>query len=173
MTLIRPCAEDDLPAITAIYAHYVLHATATFELEPPSCAEMAVRRSDVLNKQLPYLVCCEDGQVLGYAYANWFKPRPAYRYCAEHSIYLAPEAGGRGLGKLLLSELISQCEQRGVRKLLAVIGGSDNLASIHLHQALGFARCGLISHAGWKFDRWLDTVLMERELGHGGRLPPR
>jgi L-amino acid N-acyltransferase YncA len=173
MPLIRPSREQDLEAITAIYAHYVLHATATFELEPPSLSEMRQRRNEVLAKQLPYLVCCEGEQVLGYAYATWFKPRPAYRYCAEHSIYLAPQASGRGLGKWLLAELLRQCEQRGVRKLVAVIGGSDNRPSIALHEALGFRSCGLIQNSGWKFERWLDTVLMARELGHAGQRPPQ
>lgn len=172
MPLIRPSREDDLAAITAIYEHHVLHGTATFETVPPSAAEMALRRADVLGKGLPYLVCTEGGRVLGYAYANWFKPRPAYRFMAEHSIYLAPDAAGRGLGKLLMAELATQCERRGVRKLLAVIGGRDNLASIGLHRALGFEQCGLIRHAGWKFGRWLDTLLMERVLGHGDRTSP-
>ncbi|MFT4192748.1 MAG: GNAT family N-acetyltransferase [Comamonas sp.] len=172
MTLIRPSQAEDLPAITGIYEHHVLHGTATFELVPPTQAEMSQRRDDVLSKGLPYLVCVENGRVLGYAYANWFKPRPAYRFTVEHSIYLAHDTAGRGLGRLLLAELASQCERRGVRKMVAVIGGADNLASIHLHRALGFAQCGLMRDAGWKHGRWLDVVMMDRVLGAGGTTPP-
>ncbi|MEJ2803417.1 N-acetyltransferase family protein [Comamonadaceae bacterium PP-2] len=172
MPLIRPSRDEDLAAITSIYEHHVLHGTATFELDPPGVADMAQRRADVLGKGLPYLVCTEGDRILGYAYANWFKPRPAYRYMAEHSIYLAQDTVRRGIGRLLLTELITQCEQRGIRKMVAVIGGTDNLASIHLHRALGFQDCGLIRHSGWKFERWLDTVLMDRVLGAGGATRP-
>ncbi|KAF1022411.1 MAG: L-methionine sulfoximine/L-methionine sulfone acetyltransferase [Paracidovorax wautersii] len=172
MPLIRPSRDEDLPALTAIYEHHVLHGTATFELVPPTVAEMAQRRADVLAKGLPYLVCTEGEQVLGYAYANWFKPRPAYRFMAEHSIYLAHDAGRRGLGRLLLAELATQCEARGIRKLVAVIGGSDNLASIGLHRSLGFQDCGLIRNAGWKHGRWLDTIMMDKVLGAGGSTQP-
>lgn len=171
MPLIRPSTDADIPAIAAIYAHHVLHGTGTFETEPPSPADMASRRADVLAKGLPYLVAEHDAQVLGFAYCNWFKPRPAYRFSAEDSIYLAADQGGRGLGRLLLSELAAQAEQVGVRKLIAVIGDSANAGSIGVHKALGFQHVGVLSSCGWKFDRWLDVVLMEKSLGAGDRTP--
>ena len=172
MILIRPSAESDLPAITQIYRHHVLHGTATFETDPPSEADMASRRADVLNKQLPWLVAEVDGQVQGYAYANWFRPRAAFRYCVEDSIYLAPEAGGQGLGRALLAELMVRCEQAGMRKMVAVIGDSNNAASIGLHRALGFQHLGTMEACGWKLERWLDIVLMERVLGVGAQTRP-
>lgn len=172
MPTIRLSREDDLPAITAIYAHHVQHGTGTFEIDPPSPADMATRRAEVLARGLPWLVLEEDGQVLGYAYCNWFKPRPAYRYSAEDSIYLAPGTHGRGLGRLLLAELARQAEAAGVRKLIAVIGDSANAGSIGVHRSLGFEPVGTIRSCGWKFDRWLDIVLMEKALGAGDRHPP-
>ena len=172
MPLIRPSSDADVPAIAAIYAHHVLHGTGTFETEPPSPADMAGRRADVLAKGLPYLVAEQDGQVLGFAYSTWFKPRPAYRFSAEDSIYLAADQPGRGLGRLLLSELAAQAEQAGVRKLIAVIGDSANAGSIGVHRAMGFQHVGVLSACGWKFDRWLDVVLMEKSLGAGDRTPP-
>jgi L-amino acid N-acyltransferase YncA len=172
MIRIRLSTLQDIPEITAIYAHFVLHSTATFETEAPSQQDMAVRREDVLSKGLPYLVITQNNEVMGFAYANWFKPRAAYRFSAENSIYLRHDAARSGLGRLLLAELLTQLEQRGVRKVMAVIGGSDNLASIGLHRALGFTHAGLIEGAGWKQDRWLDLVLMQRTLGLGTSQPP-
>ena len=172
MPTIRPSREDDVPAIAAIYAHYVLNSTATFEIEPPSPADMAARRAEVLARGLPWLVLEEAGQVLGYAYCNWFKPRPAYRFSAENSIYLAPGTQGRGLGRLLLTELARQAEAAGVRKLIAVIGDSGNAGSIGVHRSLGFEPVGTIRSCGWKFNRWLDIVLMEKSLGDGDRSTP-
>ncbi len=169
--LIRPSTLDDLPAITAIYAHAVLHGTGTFELEAPDEAEMARRRDDVLSKGLPWLVAQAGDQVLGYAYANHFRPRRAYRFCLENSIYLAAQARGQGLGRLLLTELVGRCEAAGARQMLAVIGDADNAGSIGVHAALGFEHCGVLKAAGWKFDRWLDVVLMQRSLGHGHARP--
>jgi len=171
MPLIRPSRADDLPAITAIYQHHVLHGTASFELDPPTEAEMARRRDDVLAKGLPYLAALEGDQLLGYAYAGHFRPRPAYRFCVENSIYLAPEAQGRGVGRALLAELITRCEAAGARQMVAVIGGSDNLGSIGLHRALGFEPAGKLAASGWKFGRWHDTVLMQRTLGPGATQP--
>lgn len=164
MIRIRSSTPQDMPEITAIYAHFVLHSTATFETEVPSEQDMAARRADVLTRGLPYLVIMQGESVMGFAYANWFKPRAAYRFSAENSIYLHPDAAGRGLGKLLLAELLTQLERRGIRKVMAVIGGSDNLASIGLHTSLGFSRAGLVENYGYKFDRWLDLVLMQRSL---------
>ena len=169
--LIRPSTLADLPAITAIYAHAVLHGTGTFEIEAPDEAEMARRRDDVLSKGLPWLVALADDQVLGYAYANHFRPRRAYRFCLENSIYLAAQTRGQGLGRLLLTELVGRCEAAGARQMLAVIGDADNAGSIGVHAALGFEHCGVLKAAGWKFDRWLDVVLMQRSLGHGHARP--
>jgi phosphinothricin acetyltransferase len=167
MPIIRPSQDADLPAVTGIYAHHVLHGSASFELEPPDPAEMARRRADVLSKGLPYFVAEEGGTIVGYAYANHFRPRPAYRFCVENSIYLAPQTHRRGIGRALLAELITRCEQAGARQMVAVIGGSDNAASIGLHAALGFAPAGRLQASGWKFGRWHDTVLMQRALGPG------
>src|ERR1043165_6271656 len=138
MLTLRPSTDLDVPAITAIYAHHVLHGTGTFETTPPTEADMAARRADVLSKGLPYLVAEEAGQVLGFAYCQWFKPRPSYRFSAEDSIYLHPDASGKGLGKTLLAELARQAEALGVRKLIAVIGDSGNAGSVGVHRALGF-----------------------------------
>lgn len=173
--IIRPSTPADLPAITAIYAEAVLHGTGTFELDPPDSAEMARRRDDVLSKALPWLVAQErgdtSGRVLGYAYANHFRPRKAYRFCVEDSIYLHPDARGRGVGKLLLAELLARCEAAGARQMLAVIGDAANTGSIGVHAALGFAHAGVLKASGWKFDRWLDVVLMQRRLGQGSDTP--
>ncbi|MDO9284689.1 MAG: N-acetyltransferase family protein [Aquabacterium sp.] len=169
--LIRPSTPADLPAITAIYAEAVLNGTGTFELDPPDQAEMARRRDDVLSKGLPWLVAEAPGpagnQVLGYAYANHFRPRRAYRFCLEDSIYLHPDARGRGVGRLLLTELVGRCEAAGARQMLAVIGDAANAGSIGVHAALGFEHTGVLKAAGWKFDRWLDVILMQRALGTG------
>jgi phosphinothricin acetyltransferase len=170
MPLIRPSNDHDLPAITAIYQHHVLTGTGTFEITPPGLEDMRLRRADVLSKGLPYLVLENEGQVLGFCYCNWFKPRPAYRFSAEDSIYLDPKAAGRGLGRLLLEELVASAQRAGIRKLIAVIGDSQNHASIGLHTALGFQHVGVLSDCGWKFDRWLDVVLMERAVGPGSSL---
>jgi phosphinothricin acetyltransferase len=166
-TVLRPSTETDIPAIQAIYAHAVLHGTGTFETEVPDVAEMTRRRAEVLSRGLPFLVAELDGSVAGYAYANYFRPRLAYRYCLEDSIYLAPTAQGKGLGRLLLAELIARCEAAGGRQMLAVIGDADNKGSVGLHTALGFSHTGVLKSSGWKFGRWLDVVLMQRQLGQG------
>lgn len=171
MTLIRPSLEADLPAITAIYGHHVLHGTGTFETEPPSVADMTARRADVLGKKLPYLVMQVDGQIQGFAYANWFKPRPAYRFSVEDSIYMAEGSGGKGLGKLLLTELLAQLERGGIRKSMAIIGDSANLGSIGVHSACGFTQIGIVKSCGWKFGQWRDVVMMEKTLGLGDTTP--
>jgi L-amino acid N-acyltransferase YncA len=170
--LMRPSTLADLSAITAIYGWNVLNGTGTFELEAPDLAEMTRRRDDVLAKGLPWLVAERDGTVLGYAYANHFRPRRAYRFCLEDSIYLSPQAAGQGVGRLLLAELLAQCEARGARQMLAVVGDSANTASIAVHRALGFEHTGQLKAAGWKFERWLDVVLMQRSLGTGNTSAP-
>ena len=172
MIKIRPSIDADIAAVTIIYHHHVLHGTGTFEITPPTPEDMANRRQDVLSKALPYLVLEEDSAVIGFAYCNWFKPRPAYRFSAEDSIYLAPSAMGRGLGKLLLTELMAQAERSDIRKLIAVIGDSANAGSIGVHQACGFTHVGVLSACGWKFERWLDVVLMERAIGLGAGTAP-
>ena len=169
---LRPGQEEHLEEIQAIYAEAVLRGTGTFETEPPDVEELRRRRAEVLGRGLPYLVAVGGGRVLGYAYANYFRPRLAYRYFVEDSIYLHPEAQGRGLGRRLLGELIRQCEAAGARQMVAVIGDSQNQASIGLHRALGFEQVGLLRSSGWKFGRWLDVVLMQRELGAGDRAAP-
>jgi L-amino acid N-acyltransferase YncA len=172
LLVIRPSETADLPAITAIYAWNVLNGTGTFELDVPDQAEMSRRRDDVLGKGLPWLVAERDGLVLGYAYANHFRPRRAYRFCLEDSIYLADAARGQGLGTLLLAELVSRCEAAGARQMLAVIGDSANAGSIGVHRALGFEHTGILRSAGWKFGRWLDVVLMQKPLGLGDACAP-
>ena len=172
MTLIRPSRDEDVAAITAIYAHHVLHGTGSFETEPPTASDMAQRRADVLSKNLPYLVAECDGELLGFAYCNWFKPRPAYRFSAEDSIYLADSARGQGLGAKLLAALSQAAESVGVRKLIAVIGDSANAGSIGVHRAQGFSHVGVLKDCGWKFGEWRDIVLMEKVLGEGSSTRP-
>jgi phosphinothricin acetyltransferase len=172
MPTIRPSTDQDIPAITAIYAHHVLNGTGTFETTPPTEQDMAARRADVLAKDLPYLVAEEDGRILGFAYCNWFKPRPAYRYSAEDSIYMADGARGRGAGKQLLTALAQEAEAAGVRKLIAVIGDSANLGSVRVHESIGFTPVGVLKSCGWKFGKWLDVVLMEKALGVGDSTSP-
>jgi L-amino acid N-acyltransferase YncA len=172
MSTIRASRDPDLPAITAIYAHHVLNGTGTFETVPPTLDEMTARRADVLAKGLPFLVTEDGGQVLGYAYCQWFKPRPAYRFSAEDSIYLHPDAAGKGLGKQLLAVLCDQAQAAGIRKLIAVIGDSANGASIGVHRSLGFEQVGVLKSCGWKFGKWLDVVLMDKTLGQGDMSPP-
>ncbi len=171
--LIRPSTHADLPAITAIYGWNVLNGTGTFELDAPDQAEMARRRDDVLSKGLPWLVVVRDGAVLGYAYANHFRPRKAYRFCLEDSVYLAADAKGQGLGRLLLAELLVRSEAAGARQMLAVIGDSANLGSIGVHRSLGFEHVGVMKAAGWKFDRWCDVVIMQKALGPGQANDPK
>jgi len=170
---IRPSRDEDVAAVTAIYAHHVLHGTGTFETEPPTEADMAARRADVLGKGLPYLVAEDEaGELLGFAYCNWFKPRPAYRYSAEDSIYLAEAARGKGVGTQLLTALADAAQAAGVRKLIAVIGDSANAGSVGVHRKLGFSHVGVLKDCGWKFGQWRDVVLMDKVLGEGSGTAP-
>ncbi len=164
---LRPATLDDLPQITAIYAHHVLHGLASFELEPPSLAEMQARHEKIVAGGYPYLVAVDGNTLLGYAYASQYRPRPAYRFTVEDSIYVAPGQAGRGVGKALLTQVIAECEARGFRQMLAVIGDSANAASIGVHRACGFELKCTLDAFGFKFGRWVDSVLMQRALGEG------
>ena len=169
---IRGCEAGDVAAITTIYAHYVLYGLASFELEPPSENDMRQRRLDIVSRGFPYLVAERAGEVVGYAYASPYRLRPAYRHTAENSVYLHPAWAGRGIGRLLISALLAECETRGLRQIVAVIGDSANYASIGLHKSLGFREVGVLRSVGFKFGRWVDSVLMQRELGAGDSTPP-
>jgi phosphinothricin acetyltransferase len=169
---IRPAREADLPAITAIYDREVRENTATFELTPPGVAEMTRRFRSLQDGGFPYLAAALDGDVVGYAYASSYRPRPAYRFTVENSVYLAPSAQRRGVGTQLLQRLITECEGRGHRQMIAVIGDSANAGSIGLHRRCGFAMIGTHPDVGFKFGRWLDTVMMQRALGDGARTVP-
>lgn len=170
--VIRPATTADLPAITAIYEQAVRFGTATFELTPPDLAEMTRRFSTLTEAGFPYLVAEADGAIAGYAYAGPYRPRPAYRFTVENSIYLDPAAHRRGIGSALLRDLIAACTERGFRQMIAVIGDSANAASIALHRKAGFAPIGTHTDVGFKFGRWLDSVLMQRALGDGGESVP-
>jgi phosphinothricin acetyltransferase len=164
---LRPSMDDDVEEIAQIYRHYVLNSSATFEVEPPSRDEIANRRADILALGLPYLTAELDGKVVGYAYASLYRPRAAYRFTVEDSIYVDPQYVGHGYGQALLAALIEHCDQGPWRQMIAVIGDSGNLASVRLHERLGFRNVGTLRSVGFKFDRWVDTVLMQRELAHG------
>ena len=170
---LRDCDPADIPAIAAIYGHWVTHGVASFELEPPDAEEMGRRRAAILAGGYPYLVAeGEDGRILGYAYASAWRTRPAYRFGCENSVYVAPDAGRGGVGRAILGALIARCEARGLRLMVAVIGDSGNAPSIGLHRAMGFTHAGVLPATGWKHGRWLDTVLMTRPLGPGATTPP-
>ena len=162
-----------MAALTGIYAWHVQHGTGTFELDAPSAPQMAERHRQAQDQDWPWLVSERAGQVVGYACAQTFRPRAAFRHCVEDSVYLAPDCQRLGMGRLLLAELIAQCEARGATQMVAVIGDAANAGSIGLHRALGFEPGGVLTAVGWKFERWLDVVLMQRRLGAGAELPPR
>ncbi len=164
MALIRTASDGDTQAITDIYAHHVRHSAATFEIEPPDCSEMDRRRREILSEELPYLVVENDKFVAGFAYAGRYRPRPGYRFTVEDSIYIHPDFLKRGLGRLLLAELIELCEGKGYRQMIAIIGDTGNIASIRLHENFGFRRVGVLEGVGRKFDRWIDSVIMQRAL---------
>ncbi|MDB5628479.1 MAG: GCN5-related N-acetyltransferase [Tardiphaga sp.] len=169
---IRPATPADLPAITAIYQDAVLHGTATFELIPPDCAEMTRRYDTLTGAGYPYLVAATADTIAGYAYAGPYRPRPAYRFTVENSIYLAPIAHRRGIGFRLLQALLKECETRVYRQMIAVIGDSANAGSIAVHRKAGFDMIGTLPNVGLKFGRWLDTVMMQRAIGDGGETIP-
>lgn len=170
--IVRASTEADVARCAEIYAHHVLHGTASFEIDPPDLAEMTRRRAAVLDIGLPHLVAERAGRVLGYAYASNWRPRPAYRFSVEDSIYIDKDAVGQGVGKALLPVLIAQCTALGKRQMVAVIGDSAQAPSIRLHAACGFEMVGTLANIGFKFGRWLDSVLMQRPLGEGAATPP-
>jgi L-amino acid N-acyltransferase YncA len=169
---IRPAQPRDLAVITAIYDDAVRHGTASFELDPPDQAEMARRYEALRVGGYPYLVAEFDGDIVGYAYAGPYRARPAYRWSVEDSIYVAPQAQRRGIGSSLLARLLAEAEAGGFRQMLAVIGDSANTGSVELHRAAGFRLVGTFENVGFKFGRWLDTVLMQRELGRSATTKP-
>jgi L-amino acid N-acyltransferase YncA len=170
---LRPATLGDIPAIQRIYEHAVLNGTATFELTPPDEAEMTARFETLTRQSYPYIVACDgDGSILGYAYAGPFRARPAYRWVVEDSIYIAPDAQGRGVGGLLIARLLELCEAAGFRQMIAVIGGSDHMPSIRLHERVGFHEIGVFAASGFKFGRWIDTMLMQKALGEGDTTLP-
>ncbi len=169
---IRNATAADLAAITEIYRDSVLNGTASYEITPPDLAEMTSRHAGIVEKGYPYIVAeAEEGGILGYAYASAFRTRPAYRWLVEDSIYLAPEARGRGVGKALLKELLTRCETLGFRQMVAVIGGASS-ASVAVHKSLGFEMTGTLKGTGFKHGQWLDTVLMQIALGEGKDTDP-
>ena len=170
---LRAATPDDLPAITAIYRDAVENGGGSYELDPPDLAEMTVRFSAVTGAGMPWLAAETGGVLCGYAYASAFRPRPAYRFMAEDSVYVAPSHKGAGVGKALLAALLGELESLGFRQVCAVIGdGQGNPGSVRLHEALGFAHCGVITGSGYKFGRWLDTVIMQLPLNGGAGTPP-
>ncbi len=170
---LRPATPADVAAITRIYAQAVDHGTASFELDPPSEDEMTRRMRALLDGGFPYWIAELDGIVVGYAYAGPYRTRPAYRFTVEDSIYVDPRAQGRGIGRALLDRLIADSTSRGFRLMIAVIGDSAQTPSIELHRAAGFKMVGTFENVGFKFDRWLDSVLMQRALGEGATTKPR
>jgi L-amino acid N-acyltransferase YncA len=172
--VVRDSEDADLPAIAGIYAHHVMHGFGSFEEAPPDVEELARRRREILGKRLPYLIASDGtGGVLGYAYASLYRARSAYRFTVEDSIYVAPQATRRGIGRLLLEALIERCTAFGYRQMIAVIGDSGNRGSIGLHQSLGFAHAALLPTIGFKRGRWVDCVMMQRPLGPGAGVSPQ
>ena len=172
--IVRDALPADVPVIQSIYAHHVLHGLASFEEVPPDAAEIERRYREIVGRGLPYVVAEADGRVAGYAYAGPYRTRPAYRYTVEDSVYVAPDAAGRGLGHAALAEVIHRAAERGCRQMIAIIGDSGNQPSIRLHEKLGFRHAATLQAVGFKFGRWVDTVLMQRSLGAGdSRLPER
>jgi L-amino acid N-acyltransferase YncA len=169
---VRPASPQDLPAVQSIYAYHVLHGLASFEEEPPPVEEMQRRFADVTGQGLPYLVAEEKGEILGYGYCSLYRTRSAYRYSLEDSIYVKEGRQGKGIGKMILTELIARCEALHYRQMIAVIGDSANAGSIKLHASLGFVRAGVLRSSGFKFGRWVDSVTMQRPLGKGDGTKP-
>ena len=170
--VVRASAEADVAHCAEIYSHHVRYGTASFEVDPPDAAEMKKRRAALLDIGLPHLVAERQGRVLGFAYAGNWRPRPAYAFSVEDSIYVDADALGQGVGKALLPVLIEHCTAMGKRQMVAVIGDSAQTPSIRLHAGCGFTMVGTLTSIGFKFGRWLDSVLMQRALGSGDTTPP-
>lgn len=173
MITLRDLTPDDLEPVTRIYARHVLHGTATFEEVPPTVEDIAKRAQKIRELGLPWLVAMDGAAFLGYAYADRFRERSAYRFTLENSIYIDPAFHRRGAGRALLKELIARCDMLGYRQMIAVIGDSGNQASIGVHRAVGFTDAGIYKDVGLKFGRWLDVVLMQKALGEGSRSIPK
>lgn len=173
MASVRDATPDDLPAVQSIYAHHVMHGLASFEEVPPALEEMRRRFDDVVSRGLPYIVACEGREILGYGYCTLYRARSAYRFTLEDSVYVREGLGRKGIGRALLAELVRRCEALGYRQMVAVIGDSANAGSIQLHAALGFIRSGTLRSTGFKFGRWVDSVLMQRPLDTGDGTRPR
>ena len=171
--LVREARYEDVRAIRAIYAHHVLHSVASFEEAPPDETEMNRRREEILAKGFPYLVAERQGVVRGYGYCNSFRPRSAYRYTVEDSVYVAPDAVGQGFGRAVMREVIRRATALGMRQMVAVIGESESGASISMHESLGFRRVAVLQAVGFKLGRWVDGIVMQLELGDGDRSLPR
>jgi len=171
--LIRDAAEVDIRAVQQIYAFHVLHGLATFEESPPTLDDHLARRSAILNAGLPFLIASMQQEIVGYTYATSYRPRPAYRYTIEDSVYVANGFQGRGIGAALLSALIQRCEAGSWRQMIAVIGDSGNIGSIALHKRFGFVHVGTLKDVGFKLGQWVDTVLMQRALAQGDAARPR
>lgn len=169
---IRNADESDMAAIQAIYAWHVKHGLGSFEEAAPGVAEMTRRWRGVTDNGLPWLVATRDGEVTGYCYAGYYHPRSAWRFCLEDSVYVSRHAQGQGVGSALLGALIERCEAGPWRQLVALVGDRDNAGSIALHERFGFTRCGVLEGVGFKFDRWVDVVVMQRPLGAGQKAPP-
>ena len=169
---IRSSRDDDIAAVSAIYAHHVLHGVASFEEVPPPADEIARRRQAVIELGLPYLVAERNGKVVGYCYAGPFRPRIGYRFTLEDSVYVDANEVGRGIGRRLLEQVVARCTELGYRQMVAVIGGRETVGSIKLHEALGFAHIGILPAVGFKFGRWIDIVMMQRTLGPGAATLP-
>ena len=171
--VVRDATDADMAAVQAIYAHNVMHGRASFEETPPTLAEMLERRRSVLAMGIPYLVADVDGVIAGYSYATSYRPRPAYRFTIEDSVYVADAFHGRGIGAALLRALVERCDCGPWRQMLAIIGDSGNASSIAVHRRLGFEHVGTLRSVGFKLGAWTDTVLMQRALGAGDAAPPR
>jgi L-amino acid N-acyltransferase YncA len=172
MIVIRELTPDDLEAVTRIYARHVLHGTATFEEAAPSVEDMRLRADKIRQFGLPWLVAEDRGALLGYAYADRFRDRSAYRFTVEDSVYIDPAHHRRGAGRALLRDVLARCETLGYRQMIAVIGDSANQASVGVHRAVGFEQLGIYRSVGFKFGRWLDVVLMQKALGEGANTTP-
>jgi phosphinothricin acetyltransferase len=170
---IRSSRDDDVAAIAAIYAYHVLHGVASFEEVPPAAEEIAARRRAVVERGLPYLAAERGGRVVGYCYAGPFRPRIGYRFTLEDSVYVDAAETGRGIGRRLLDQVVARSTELGYRQMVAVIGGRETVASIRLHERLGFAHIGVLPTVGFKFGRWIDIVMMQKALGPGAAALPQ